>query len=133
MLAIFFAAVVLIRIVGGKRRITYGDSWDCGIPSLTPRMQYTATAFTKPIRIIFKRIYNPRRDVKISYTLKPLLVKSIKYSSDITPFFDKYFYKPVTNFIQRISGKVRILQSGSLHLYLGYILATLILLLIFMS
>lgn len=133
MLAIFFAAVVLIRIVGGKRRIIYGDSWDCGIPSLTPRMQYTATAFTKPIRIIFKKIYRPRQDVKISYTLKPLLVKSIKYSSEITPFFDRYFYKPVANFIHSIAGKVKYLQSGALHLYLGYILATLILLLVFMS
>lgn len=133
MLAIFFAAVVLIRVVGGKRRITYGNSWDCGIPSLTPRMQYTATAFTKPIRIIFKKIYRPRRDVKISYTLKPLLVKSIKYSSEITPFFDRYFYKPVANFIHSIAGKVKYLQSGDLHLYLGYILATLILLLVFMS
>lgn len=133
MLAIFFAAVVLIRIVGGKRRITYGDSWDCGITSLTPRMQYTATAFTKPIRIIFKRIYRPRRDVKISYTLKPLFVKSIEYSSEITPFFDRYFYKPVTIFILSIAGKVKYLQSGDLHLYLGYILATLILLLIFWS
>ncbi|MEK6765263.1 MAG: hydrogenase 4 subunit B [Planctomycetota bacterium] len=133
MLAIFFAAVVLIRVVGGKRKITYGDSWDCGIPSLTPRMQYTATAFTKPIRIIFKKIYRPRQDVKISYTLKPLLVKSIKYSSEITPFFDRYFYKPVANFIHSIAGKVKYLQSGALHLYLGYILATLILLLVFMS
>lgn len=133
MLAVFIAAVVLIRVVGGKRKITYGDSWDCGIPSLTPRMQYTATAFTKPIRIIFKKIYRPRQDVKISYTLKPLLVKSIKYSSEITPFFDRYFYKPVANFIHSIAGKVKYLQSGALHLYLGYILATLILLLVFMS
>lgn len=133
MIAIFFAAVVLIRIVGGKRRITYGDSWDCGIQFLTPRMQYTATAFTKSIRIIFKGIYRPRRDIKISYKLKPLFVKSIKYSSEIMPFFDRYFYKPVTIFIHDIAGRVKYLQSGNLQLYLGYILATLILLLIFWS
>jgi len=58
-------------------------------------------------------------------------VKSIKYSGEITPFFERYIYEPVTGFIHKIAGKVRVLQSGSLHLYLGYILVTLILLLIF--
>ena len=50
------AALVFIRIVGGKRKTVSADSWDCGIRGLTPRMQYTATAFTKPLRIIYKRI-----------------------------------------------------------------------------
>ncbi|MBI5188046.1 MAG: hydrogenase 4 subunit B [Nitrospirae bacterium] len=127
------ATILFIRRLGGKRKIVYGDSWDCGIPALTPRMQYTATAFTKPIRMIFKRIYLPRRELKVSYIVKPFFVKSIKYSGEITPFFERYIYEPVTVFTHKIAGKVRLLQSGSLHLYLGYILITLILLLIFGS
>lgn len=131
LLGLFIAAVVLVRIVGGKGKITYGDSWDCGIPSLTPRMQYTATAYTKPIRVIFKRIYLPVRDLNIVYVLEPLIVKSISYRSEIAPAFDRYLYKPITDFIHSIAGKVKLLQSGDLHLYLGYMLATLILLLLF--
>ena len=125
------ASVVFIVSVGGRRKTTYGDSWDCGMPALTPRMQYTATAFTKPIRMIFKRIYLPRRELRVSYAVKPFFVKAIKYSGEITPFFEKYLYDPVTTFIHKFAGKVRLLQSGSLQLYLGYILVTLILLLIF--
>lgn len=127
------AVLVFIYTVGGKRKITIADSWDCGIPSLTPRMQYSATAFTKPIRMIFKRIYLPRRELYVSYIIKPFFVKSIRYSGEITPFFEKYIYEPCVNMIHWFAGKVRLLQSGSLHLYLGYILLTLIILLIFGS
>jgi len=125
------AALLFIRIVGGKRKTVVADSWDCGLPALTPRMQYTAAAFTKPIRIIFKRIYLPNRELKVSYLVKPFFVKSIRYGGGITPFFDRYVYDPVSRIIHAVAGKVKLLQSGSLNLYLGYILITLIVLLIF--
>ncbi len=131
MIAIFIAVVVLIRIIGGKTKISYRGSWDCGIPSLTPRMQYTATAYTSPFRRIFERIYLPIVDIHVVHVLKPFIVKSINYRSEIVPSFDKYLYKPVTDFIYSIAGKVKLLQSGSLHLYLGYMLITLLLLLLF--
>ncbi len=131
MIVMVLSAMVFIRSVGGKRSIVCGDSWDCGIPSLTPMMQYTATAFTKPIRLIFKRIYLPRRELRVSYIVKPFFVKSIEYSGEIVPFFEHYIYEPSVSFIKRAAQRLRLLQSGSLHLYLGYILITLILLLIF--
>ena len=96
-------------------------------------MQYTATAFTNPIRVIFKKIFLTKREINVSYALKPYFIKTIKYRAEITPFVDKYIYKPITDFINSFAGKVKHLQSGDLHLYLGYILATLILLLIFWS
>jgi hydrogenase-4 component B len=131
MAMIFIGAIVLIRLAGGRRKTVYADSWDCGIPGLTPRMQYTATAFTKPLRIIYKRIYLPSRDLKVSYLIKPFFVKSIRYGGEITPFFERYVYEPVTRSVHAIAQKVKLLQSGSLQLYLGYILITLIVLLIF--
>jgi hydrogenase-4 component B len=131
MAMILIAAVVFARLAGGRRKTVNADSWDCGIPGLTPRMQYTATAFTKPLRIIYKRIYLPSRDLKVSYLIKPFFVKSIRYGGEITPFFERYVYEPITWFIHSIADKVKLLQSGSLQLYLGYILITLILLLVF--
>jgi hydrogenase-4 component B len=128
---IFIAAVVFVRLSGGGRKTRFADSWDCGIPGLTPRMQYTATAFTKPLRIIYKRIYLPSRDLKVSYLIKPFFVKSIRYGGEITPFFERYVYEPFARAVHALAGKVKLLQSGSLQLYLGYILITLIALLIF--
>ncbi len=111
---------------GRNRKITYANSWDCGIRALTPRMQYTATAFTKPLRVIFKTIYRPRKEVRISFKLKPLFVSGITYQSGITPFLENYLYRPLTSFVGKAALKIRHLQSGSLPLYLGYIMLTLI-------
>jgi hydrogenase-4 component B len=129
--ALAAAAALFARLAGGRRKTVYADSWDCGLPGLSPRMQYTAAAFTKPLRIIFKRIYLPSRDVSISYALKPLFVKAMRYGGEITPFFERYLYEPAARAVAAAAGKVRLLQSGSLQLYLGYILITLIALLIF--
>lgn len=130
-LILAIAAMASVLLVGGKRKTTYASSWDCGMPGLTPRMQYSATAFTKPLRVIFKRIYLPRREIQVAYKVKPFFVESIKYKGEITPFAEKYMYAPLTGFIRAVAAKVRLLQSGDLHLYLGYILITMILLLIF--
>ena len=127
----FITTLIFVFVTAGRRKISYGDSWDCGTKALTPRMQYTATGFTKPLRMIFRKIYLPKRDLRISYIVKPFFLRSIKYSGEITPFFELYIYRPFTSLIRGAARKVSILQSGSLHLYLGYILATLILLLIF--
>jgi len=131
MAGILAAALVFMRVIGGKKHSLYADSWDCGLPGLSSRMQYTATAFTKPLRIIYKRIYLPSRDLKVEYAAKPFFVKSIRYGSEITPFFERYIYDPITKLIQVIAERVKLLQSGNLQLYLGYILLTLIVLLIF--
>jgi len=120
----------LTRALGGRAKINIADPWDCGIRRLTPKMQYTATAFTKPLRVIFKSIYLPRRDLKIRYAAKPFFPIDITYHSDVTPVFEQYLYSPVIRGIHGAARRVRGLQSGSLHLYLGYILVTLVALLL---
>lgn len=127
----FLATVLFVRAVGGKGRTVTADSWDCGIPALTSRMQYTAAAFSKPVRLIFRRIYLPRRALKVTYLQKPFFVSAIRYRGEITPFFERYLYDPLTRFIRSVASRVRLVQSGSLHLYLAYILITLIVLLVF--
>jgi hydrogenase-4 component B len=133
MAAFFLAGALLLVLAGGRARIARRGSWDCGMPSLSPRMQYTASGFSQPLRMIFKRIYLPSREVSISYLLKPFFVESVHYRGEITPFFERYFYDPIVRFFHALAGKARLLQSGSLHLYLCYILITLLVLLVFWS
>lgn len=130
---IFFILIslVLIRLFFGKRKVEFKESWDCGILSLSSRMQYTATAFTKPLKIIFKKVYMPRREVKMVYSVDKLFVSSMRYSGDIAPFFRKYVLDPLDKWINNFTGRLKLIQSGGLHLYLAYILFTLVMLLIF--
>ncbi|MDA8086030.1 MAG: proton-conducting transporter membrane subunit [Nitrospiraceae bacterium] len=124
------SALALLLVRAGGRKTGYGPAWDCGIKALSPRMQYTATAFTKPLRTIFRTVYMPRKELRISYSQKPLFVRALAYHSDITPFFETYIYGPFVALVGKAAMRIRNLQSGSLNLYLGYIMLTLIGLLI---
>ncbi|MGC2424227.1 MAG: hydrogenase 4 subunit B, partial [Nitrospirota bacterium] len=129
-----FAGAALIyifpKVYGGNRKITEAAPWDCGLRRLTPSMQYTATAFTHPLRRIFKKIYKPRKEVRIEYIVKPFFTREIEYRSEITPFFDMYLYTPLTRTVNSLAHSAKKLQSGNLQLYLGYILVTLVVLLV---
>lgn len=130
LVGIVAASLIVLRAFTGRVRIRRSDVWDCGIGAVTPRMQYTATAFTKPIRVIFDRLYQPRRDVRTSYKVPPFFIDRLMYHSEIAPIFEKLLYRPVLRSVAFIARRIQLLQSGSLHLYLGYILGTLIVLLL---
>ncbi|HIH45382.1 MAG TPA: hypothetical protein HA257_10050 [Candidatus Methanoperedenaceae archaeon] len=44
--------------------------------------------------------------------------------------FEKYLYEPVIKFILSVSRKLKAMQTGSIHAYLGYMFAVLVLLLV---
>ena len=138
----FLAGVILIVIVGviffasrfllRKARVTKGKTWDCGYYSLTPRTEYTATAFSKPFRIAFNFFLLPyRKTEKIRESFYH--VKYFKYELYTTPIFKQYMYKPVLGSVMRIAGKLKKLQAGSIHLYISYIFITMLVLIIFMN
>src|SRR5438445_13316002 len=52
--------LVLWLLFGRATKIRIGPTWDCGLKGLTPQMEYTATGFSKPIRMIFKALFSPR-------------------------------------------------------------------------
>src|SRR5207344_1302024 len=66
---------------GSRTRI--GPTWDCGLRGLTPQMEYTATGFSKPIRMIFKALFRPRRDVQREYDFSPYFATTIRFDSHI--------------------------------------------------
>src|SRR5262249_5182348 len=105
-------------------------TWDCGQLGLTPQMEYTATGFSKPIRMIFKALFRPRRDVQREYDFSPYFAKTIRFESHIEEVFERRMYRPVRILILPASPRLRVLQAGSSHAYLLYIFVTLLLLLL---
>jgi hydrogenase-4 component B len=131
--------LVLLGITGfaayrlfGRKKPVICKTWDCGYYKLTPRNEYTATAFSKPFSIAFSFFLLPyRKTQKIRESFYH--VKSFTYETHTTPVFKKYFYDPVLALIFRSAKSMRRLQPGSIHLYLGYIFITVLLLIIFVS
>jgi hydrogenase-4 component B len=113
---------------GERRR---GPTWDCGLPALTAANEYTATAFSKPLRMIFAALFRPRREIQAEFDVSPYYPKAIRFESEIQPAFEKHFYDPLREGILRLAVRVRGIQAGSVHAYLAYVFVTLILLLLF--
>src|ERR1039458_232458 len=123
------AILVMLRSRGARR--VSGPTWDCGLPGLTADNQYTATAFSKPLRMIFSALYRPRREIQAEYEVSPYYPTAIRFESDIEPTFEKRFYDPLQRSILELARRMRGIQAGSIHAYLTYIFVTLILLLLF--
>jgi hydrogenase-4 component B len=114
---------------GAATRI--GPTWDCGLQGLTPGMEYTATGFSKPIRMIFKALFRPHREVQREYDYSPYFAKTLRFDSHIEEAFVTRLYRPFRVGVLRLSRRMRALQAGSIHAYLIYIFVTLLVLLLF--
>jgi hydrogenase-4 component B len=123
--------VLLRRRFGASSKRVSGPTWDCGLPGLTAENEYTATAFSKPLRMIFAALFRPRREIQAEYEVSPYYPKVIHFESEIESTFEERVYRPLRQGVLWSASRMRWLQSGSIHLYLAYILVTLILLLLF--
>jgi len=119
--------VVVILSKRGNRRVT--ATWNCGSP-LTPSMQYTATGLTKPIRILFSKVLGSHREVERDFGETRYSLHSLGYEGRIKDVFEHIFYRPLIQGVLWLASQIRKLQEGSIHLYLGYLLITVIVVLI---
>lgn len=114
----------------GSRGFRYGKTWGCGI-NLSPRMEYSATGFVQPIKRVFSTIYQPTVKLETEFLAESrYFAKRRRFEFRIEPMFQKYLYDPVITFMSGLADRLRIVQGGSLHLYLAYMFVTLVVLLL---
>jgi hydrogenase-4 component B len=118
-----FGALFAI-LVARRRGVRAVSTWTCGSP-VTPSAQYTATAFSKPLRTIFGFVLFPER--------------RRQYESGARWFPQKIFYFTESRYLidevsrrfaavtLQVARRSRAMQSGSLRLYFAYALAALLL------
>jgi hydrogenase-4 component B len=131
LLILMAPAALLVWMAAQRFATKRGPTWDCGLPGLSEENEYTATAFSKPLRMIFSALYQPRREIQEVFDVSPYFPKEIHFESEIEPTFEKRLYDPLQEFIVWFSTRMRAIQAGSIHAYLLYIFVTLILLLLF--
>jgi hydrogenase-4 component B len=111
-------AVLMTRFGSALRR---APTWGCG-GVLGARTEYTATAFSKPLMMIFRAVYRPTREVEALAKASPYFPHEVRYHVEIEPTFERYVYGPLTDTVLRAANRLKILQAGSLHAYLGYVI-----------
>ncbi len=115
----------LVRMLLGRarlRRPRRSDAWDCGFAPPDARMQYSATAFAQPIRRVFGVLFRIDESIQNDSGTS-------RYRLQIADRAWESFYVPVARAVQAASRRVTWLQSGSIRVYLGWSLATLLILL----
>jgi hydrogenase-4 component B len=123
--AIGLAAALATRGAFARRR---APTWACG-GELTAEAEYTATAFSKPLMMIFRAIYRPTREVATVETVR-YYAREVRYRSEVEPTFERFVYRPLTRSVLGLAARMRVIQAGSLHAYLGYVMALVLLLVI---
>jgi hydrogenase-4 component B len=121
------AAWVAMRKAAEVRRV---PTWGCG-GELTARSEYTATAFSKPLMMIFEAIYRPTRKVEALAKVSPYFPHEVRYRAEIEPTFERYVYGPIVRTVMRLARGMEVLQAGSLHAYLAYVIALVVSLVLF--
>jgi hydrogenase-4 component B len=120
----------LTRHRGGDVR--RAPTWGCG-GVLTAQTEYTATAFSKPLMMIFRAIYRPTREVEALADVSPYFPSEVRYRATIEPTFERYVYGPLLRGVLSVANGMKVLQAGSLHAYLAYVLVLGVLLLLWLG
>lgn len=123
-------ALALAGLFGGFPARRYSRTWGCGL-RLSPRMAYTATGFVQPIKRIFSTIYRPTVKLETDFLQESkYFAKRRHFAFHIEPVFEIYLYRPVVGLVIGVADRLRVIQGGSLHLYLAYMFITLVVLLL---
>jgi hydrogenase-4 component B len=122
--AVLLSGLAVAAVLTARRGVMARGvpTWGCG-GELTAHSEYTATAFSKPLMMIFGEIYRPTRKVEALAEISPYFPREVRYRSEIEPTFERYVYGPLARAILRVADGMKVLQAGSLHAYLAYVIA----------
>lgn len=122
------AAVIAYRAKGIPKTVI-SETWTCGIVP-DARMEYTATGFAEPVRRAFRVVVRPQQDITADKSRNPYHGVKMRLQVHITHLIDKWLYRPVKDSILSFAAYIKPVQSGSLQLYMGYIMAVTVVVLI---
>jgi NADH:ubiquinone oxidoreductase subunit 5 (subunit L)/multisubunit Na+/H+ antiporter MnhA subunit len=119
------------RARAGARR---AEAWGCGREVQTARMQYTATSFAEPLQRVFDDVLRPDRDLDVSHLAESAYFEdSLRYHSRIDDAVERGGYRPLIGAITRWGQVARRAQNGSMHRYLAYGFAALVVMLVVLT
>jgi len=129
------SAALLVAMVGvgswvaarARAAAAEAGTWDCGYAAPSPRMQYTASSFGEMLVALFAWALRP--EARAPRLVGPFPPAASFHSHVPDTVLDRAVV-PAFSLAGRAFARLRPLQRGSIHLYLVYILGTLLALLL---
>lgn len=128
-------AGTLLASRGRILRVRRVPAWRSATHGVVGRDQYTAFGYTNPTRKLLAGILATRAEVRVleretggeaGFEHRGIAGIRLGYTSDVVEVVGNFVYRPVLRALRRVVRWVQGLQSGRLEAYLGYLLATLI-------
>lgn len=119
--------LVYLRLHPRRRKtpVKIGATWDCGFGPLNARMQYTATAFSMPIRRIFKPVWPIEERISPESPQNPGGGHHIK----VGDWAWQKIYLVIGRLLLASASRAALIQGGNIRVYLAYSFFTLLFLL----
>lgn len=126
---IFFLFTWCVRTFVYKTKpVSSSGTWGCGFTQPTVKMQYTGSSYASSILDFF----NPVAPKKETHEpIKGRFPGNTRYESHIHDIAELHMGNVVVRPVMFLFDKLRWIQHGDIHLYIGYILLAIILLLFF--
>ena len=124
--------LILVSIVSRRHRSRVSElPWGGGGSRARPRMQYTATSYAEPLVRVFDDVLKPSRDVQVTHLGESrYLIERVQIEQRMTDVFETRVYRPLLNVAERFGVLARHAQNGSIHRYLAYSFAALVIVLV---
>lgn len=121
------AAALLRRLLLRGREVAEDATWGCGYAAPTARMQYTGSSFAEPLVRGFSPVLRSEVRETPPVGLYPKAASLVTATPDV---LERHVYRPAFAFAGELLGRMRWLQQGRVQLYLLYLVATLLALLL---
>ena len=123
--ALLAAAAWALRAWPRKAPRRLAPTWTCGMTP-TARFDYTATAFAKPLRLIFAALYRPRREIQKETGPNPYVIRRLRYAGEVVDVAETVLYARVMRWVTAGAHEIRAYSTGRIHGYIAFVLLTLV-------
>jgi hydrogenase-4 component B len=127
-LAVFIPVILIRAFFYNKKTIGTSGTWGCGFTQPTVKMQYTGSSYASFILDFFSPVAALSEEHPAIQGRFPL---KTHYKSHINDIAGVHLNRVVVDPIMFFFDKLRWIQHGDIHLYIGYILLAIVLLLFF--
>jgi hypothetical protein len=135
--AVFAAAAAVAAVIWmwrrrvlARRGVRREPVWGCGYLFASPRMQYTASSFAQPLTTQFRSFIRSRETLASPQGYFPA---AASYASDAGDPVLRLLFAPTFRWFDRMANRLNVIQHGHTHIYVLYVAATLIALLVWAS
>lgn len=133
-LVVVWGALRLAPRSAELRRPRRAEAWGCGRELQTARMEITATSFAEPLQRVFGDVLRPDHDLEVTHAAESrYFPEAISFHQRVDDAIERVVYRPVITAVAWWGRLARRVPNGSVHRYLAFGFAALVLVLVVLA